>query len=184
MLRATPGKDMAMKLPHAVKLTPLKRHRDERGWLAEIFRDDWGQPKPCQWNATVSEAGVLRGMHVHRSHNDYLVVVQGRMTVGLYDIRAGSPTRDLSASLEIASDHLAALRVPTGVIHGFYCHEPTVYFYAIDTYYQPYDELGCFWADPALGIAWPCRDPILSERDRSAGSLAELREQLGTFVFA
>jgi dTDP-4-dehydrorhamnose 3,5-epimerase len=173
-----------MKLPHAVTLMPLQRHRDERGWLAEIFRDDWGQAKPCQWNATVSEAGVLRGMHVHRSHNDYLVIVQGLMTVGLYDIRPDSPTRDLSASLEIGSDDLVALRVPTGVIHGFYCHEPTIYIYAMNAHFHPDDELGCFWADPELRISWPCRDPVVSERDRRAGSLAELRERLGSFTFA
>ena len=46
---------------------------------------------PCQWAATLSQANVLRGVHVHHRHHDYLVLLRGD-SVGLYDARPKSPT--------------------------------------------------------------------------------------------
>ena len=34
------------------------------------------------------------------------------------------------------------------------------------------------WDDPELAIEWPISDPILSERDRNAPSLAEIEPTL------
>jgi dTDP-4-dehydrorhamnose 3,5-epimerase len=34
-------------------------------------------------------------------------------------------------------------------------------------------ESGIRWDDPEIGIDWPVKDPVLSERDRSAQTLAE-----------
>jgi len=33
--------------------------------------------------------------------------------------------------------------------------------------YDPLDELGIAWDDPALAIPWPVSAPLMSERDRS-----------------
>ncbi len=165
-------------LPPGVEILPLEMHRDERGWVSEVFRRDRARgPGPCQWNATVSRPNVMRGMHVHAKHNDYLVVVQGRMSVGLFDIRKDSPWYRRGTIVTLSGDDLSALVTPTGVMHGFYCHEPTVYVYGVDAYFDPRDEIGCHWADPGLKLDWPCADPILSERDRRAGTLAEVEAQ-------
>ena len=56
-----------------------------------------------QWNAVWSEAGVLRGVHVHIRHDDYLTVPVGRASVGLRDLRRGSPTEGLSALVELSA---------------------------------------------------------------------------------
>jgi dTDP-4-dehydrorhamnose 3,5-epimerase len=165
-------------LPLGATLQPLTAHRDQRGWLCEIFRTDRSPDfSPCQWNATMSEANVLRGVHVHVRHRDYLVVLKGRISVGLFDLRPDSMTAGRSALLELCGDELQILTLPTGVMHGFYVHEPTLYVYGVDAYYDPADELGCHWADPDLGIDWPCLSPELSPRDRAAGTLAEVRRQ-------
>lgn len=166
-------------LPAGVQMVPLTVHRDHRGWLSEIYRQD--RPTgvmPCQWNATFSEANVLRGVHVHARHKDHLVVAQGRMSVGLYDLRRNSPTYRKSALFELSGRDLTVVTVPVGVMHGYYCHEPTLYVYGVDEYYTPDDELGCHWADATLGIAWPCTAPILSDRDRNAGTLAQTEIRL------
>jgi dTDP-4-dehydrorhamnose 3,5-epimerase len=131
-----------------------------------------------QWNVTASAANVLRGVHVHARHSDYLVVLQGRMSVGVFDIRANSPSYHRGALMTLDADRFAALRVPVGVMHGFYVHEPTVYMYGMDAYYNQADELGCHWADPGLALAWPCADPLLSERDQRAGTLAQAEARL------
>jgi dTDP-4-dehydrorhamnose 3,5-epimerase-like enzyme len=53
--------------------------------------------------------------------------------------------------IELHGDELSGIRVPVGVMHGFYCHEPSMYIYGVDSYFDLEDELGCHWADPQLG---------------------------------
>jgi dTDP-4-dehydrorhamnose 3,5-epimerase len=166
-------------LPDGVRLTPLRMNHDPRGWVAEIFRAEWGvSHPPCQLNATFSQPNALRGAHLHLRHQDYFTVVKGRMSLGLLDLRPKSQTHRKSAVVELTDALLTGVTVPKGVLHGIYSHDASVYIYAVDLYYDPTDELGCRWDDPALGVAWPCTDPILSERDRNAGSLAELEQVL------
>lgn len=165
-----------MLLPEGVALLPLEPHVDERGVFTELFRTSWDVGvAPVQWNAVRSEANVLRGVHAHLRHADYLTLVVGRATIGLHDLRPGSLTEGLGAAVELDAREPGALVIPVGVAHGFYFHEPSVHVYAVSHEFDPADELGCRWDDPGLGIEWPCREPLLSPRDRELGSLSELR---------
>jgi dTDP-4-dehydrorhamnose 3,5-epimerase len=118
-------------LPSGVELRLLEPHPDERGVFTELFRDSWGLPvEPVQWNAVRSEANVLRGVHVHWRHADYLTVVLGRATIGLHDLREGSPTDGFGTAVELDARAPAAISIPPGVAHGFYFHEPSLHVYA------------------------------------------------------
>jgi dTDP-4-dehydrorhamnose 3,5-epimerase len=164
-------------LPAGVELHALEPHADERGVFTELFRDSWGLPvAPAQWNAVRSVRNVLRGVHVHWRHSDYLTVVSGRASIGLHDLREGSETQGLGVVVELGADTPRALAIPTGVAHGFYFHEPSIHVYAVSHEFDPADELGCRWDDPELAIPWPCADPQLSDRDRALGSLNVLRD--------
>lgn len=80
----------AGRLPDGVVVTPLVAHGDDRGRFIEIFRASWPTGiEPLQWNIVSSVAGVLRGVHVHRRHGDYLTVASGRLTLGLAICEAG-----------------------------------------------------------------------------------------------
>src|SRR5688500_16942677 len=88
-----------------VQVHPLVSHQDDRGALIELFRSSWHSAlKPVQWNFTASNEGVLRGVHVHVRHHDYLVVLTGRASVGLRDLRRGSPTEGLSTLVPMGGD--------------------------------------------------------------------------------
>src|SRR5204863_6404317 len=118
------------RVPVGVELHRLRTHRDPRGSFTEVFRQEWDVDlAPVQWNAVHSEAGTLRGVHVHVHHDDYLVVLKGRASVGLRDLREGSPTQRRSVLLELDEDSLSALVIPHGVAHGFYFHESSVHLY-------------------------------------------------------
>jgi dTDP-4-dehydrorhamnose 3,5-epimerase len=172
-------------LPAGVSVFELEPHRDERGAFVELFRVSWRPGvAPAQWNAVASAANVLRGVHVHWRHTDYLTVISGRMVLGLHDLRESSGTGGLGASVALDGDAPAALVIPPGVAHGFYFSEPSVHVYAVSHEWDPDDELGCRWNDPGLGIAWPCSEPLLSERDRSLGTLSELRESVQAALVA
>jgi dTDP-4-dehydrorhamnose 3,5-epimerase len=89
-------------LPEGVVIRALAIHRDERGWLTEIFRREWPTGiAPVQWNAVRSAAGMLRGVHVHVHHTDHIALLQGRAGFGLHDLRPASPTFGRTALIEI-----------------------------------------------------------------------------------
>jgi dTDP-4-dehydrorhamnose 3,5-epimerase len=163
-------------LPAGVRLVPLTPHGDERGVFTELFRATWDTGvTPVQWNVVSSNANVLRGVHAHVRHTDYLTLAVGRASIGLHDLRAESPTEGLGTTVDLDADEPAALVIPVGVAHGFYFHSSSVHVYAVSHEFDPADELGCRWDDPELDVAWPCTKPMISSRDEALGSLSELR---------
>ncbi len=172
------------RLPHGVALRPLDAHPDARGRLTEIFRREWESGvDPVQWNLLHSHANVMRGMNVHLKHDDYYVLAAGRLTLGLYDLRRSSPTYGMSAMMELSSERLTALVVPIGVLHGTLYHVPSVMLTGRSNYFDPADDLGCLWSDPALGFSWQTRDPILVGRDAVRPALAALEAELARIGF-
>lgn len=165
------------RLPDGVVLTGLQTNHDDRGGFTEIWRREWEtRIDPPQWNAVESGTGVLRGVHVHVRHDDYLVIVAGRAVVGMHDLRPWSPTEGTAAVVTLTPG-AAGISIPSGVAHGFCFLEPSIHVYAVSHYFDPADELGCRFDDPALGIDWPVADPRISPRDDALGSLAELRDE-------
>jgi dTDP-4-dehydrorhamnose 3,5-epimerase len=161
-----------------VRVRKLEAHRDSRGSFTEIFRDSWFGNHPVQWNLGRSETGVLRGVHGHFRHSDYLVVLEGSMTIGLKDLRPDSATHDSIEMVLLAGENPKVLTIPTGVAHGFYFHCPTTHITAVTHYWDVEDELGCQWNDPALGLPWPCVMPRISARDAGLPTFSVFREQM------
>ena len=159
----------------SVKVTRLTPHADERGVFAEIYRQSWPTDiAPVQWNVVSSVANVLRGVHVHFSHSDYLMCLAGEMLLMLKDVRPESPTRG-QVEMHTLSEHApAAVTIPAGVAHGFYYAQPAKHLYSVSHYWNLEDELGCRWDDPALGVDWGFKNPLLSRRDCEAGSFDEM----------
>lgn len=166
------------RLPIGARLYPLKMHMDERGCFTELFRQSWVNDSFIQWNVVRSVVGTLRGVHVHINHSDYLTVLQGKMSIGLYDLRKNSSTYGEASLVELTEEKLAAIFIPNGVAHGFYTHTTGLFVYGVTHYWDSTDELGCHWNDPELQIPWPEVPTLVSERDKYAHSLAELKNQL------
>ena len=182
MRKVAAAADCEMDRIHGVGRRPLAMHADSRGAFTEAFRNSWGTGiEPVQWNLVRSHPGVLRGVHVHLRHDDYLIVVSGSATIGLRDLRRDSPTEGRTAMIELRGDALTALTIPPGVAHGFYFREPSIHLYAVSDYWNAADELGCHWADPDLQLRWPTVSPTLSPRDASAPSLQDLLIELASW---
>jgi dTDP-4-dehydrorhamnose 3,5-epimerase len=161
-------------------LVRLTAHPDPRGSFTEAYRRDFipGMREMVQANLSLSRARVMRGLHLHRKQADYWMVVTGRILVGLYDPRRGSPTEGRKAQVPLAGDDepRTPLYIPRGVAHGFYAETEVILQYLVDEYFDGGDEYGVAWDDPDVGIAWPLGDgePIVSERDQANPSLAEV----------
>ena len=162
-------------LPQGVRHIPLESRPDARGRLVEMFRESNApEAAAVQWNVVDSKPGVLRGVHVHRTHWDYLVVLTGRASIGLQDIRPGSPTHGVAVVVPMNGTDRSAIVIPPGVAHGFFFHEPSLHIYGVTHYWDPADELGCKWDDPGLHIPWDIRPTELSPRDRDAPPLSKM----------
>jgi dTDP-4-dehydrorhamnose 3,5-epimerase len=166
----------ATPLPGVMRRS-LVRNDDARGTLREAWRASWlaglDLPALAQANHTVSRAGTLRGLHFHVRQTDIWVVLDGRGHVGLADIRDLLETgtgRAPTLSLELASGD--CLLIPTGVAHGLWALTDVSLLYLVTEEYDGSDEQGFAWNDPTAGVSWPAGEPLLSERDRSAPTLA------------
>ncbi len=159
----------------SVEVTRFTPHADERGVFTEIYRETWPTGiSPIQWNLVSSRPNVLRGLHVHVSHSDYLMCIAGEMLLGLKDIRPESPTCGQTEMHKLSEDNPQAVTIPPGVAHGFVFVRPAKHLYSVSHYWNMHDELGCRWTDPAIGIDWGVSEPDLSQRDREAGSFDEM----------
>ena len=182
-----------------VRYGAIARHGDARGAFRELWRAsafpaltpaDTGapagsEPRFVQANLSSSAAGVLRGLHYHRRQLDYWAVASGQALVALVDVRpvAAGTGAAVVETRELAADEWVV--IPAGVAHGFLALEPLELVYLVTNEFDGSDELGFAWDDPAVAVPWPAvattpdGRPILSDRDRSNPSLAELVANLG-----
>lgn len=164
----------------------LRANLDERGSFTEIFYSTWNTGvEPVQWSAVKSRAGVLRGMHLHLRHDEYICVLGGKACVGLYDLRKSSPTYKAHTLVELEGNAPARLSFPAGVLHAWYFFEESIHVQAISETFETYgsdDNWGCYFGDPELGIPWPNLDPILSERARSFPGLRKLEQMIDQYT--
>jgi len=173
-----------MHLPLGCKRFPLAPHSDERGSLVELFREEWGVGlSPVQWNLVHSEPHTLRGFHVHLENFDYLSVISGTMDLRIVDLRKDSSTFGDSFHLLLQASSPEAVVVPPGVGHAFYFSEKASHIYGLSEHWSLAHHLGCRWDDPDLGLGWSIKNPLLSEQDRNAPSLAEIKPVLDARAF-
>jgi dTDP-4-dehydrorhamnose 3,5-epimerase len=166
-----------------VEVVPVV-HGDDRGRFVETYRREWFPDgrEMVQGNRSDKSAGVVVGLHFHRHQADYWYVPRGRARVCLYDLRVGSPTEGVAMSFDIGEHNHHGVYIPPGVGHGFGALEDLTITYLVDNYYDPADELGVLWSDPALGLDWGVGDnAVVSERDRLNPTLTELAQDLPTF---
>jgi len=159
-------------------------HGDDRGTFVETWRREWipGCREMLQANRAERSAGSLVGLHYHRFQADYWTVVVGQIRVVLHDLRAGSPTDGASLSMELGGvgpERHRGLYIPRGVAHGFAALTDATVAYLVDGTYDPDDELGLAWDDPAVGADWGLDGrPVLSPRDAANPSRADLPAEL------
>ncbi len=153
---------------------------DARGRFSETYRRSWfplGR-EMVQGSRSDKVAGSLVGLHYHLHQADYWYVPSGRATVVLFDLREGSPTEGATISLEMGERNEVGLFIPPGVAHGFATITDLVLTYLVDGYYNPSDELGLRYDDPAVHASWGVENPVISERDLKNPLLDEIPEHL------
>ena len=161
-------------------------HRDARGYFLETFhaakyREGGIQASFVQDNQSCSVRNTLRGLHMQVRHPQGKLIraIEGEIWDVAVDVRRGSPTFGRWTAALLSAENFKQLYVPPGCAHGFcVVSDRAQVEYKCTALYDPTDEVGIAFNDPALDIPWPVSNPILSDKDRQNGPLAEVIDRL------
>jgi dTDP-4-dehydrorhamnose 3,5-epimerase len=175
-----------------IKVIVPKVFEDHRGYFMESYRQDafakLGVPHNfVQDNQSRSVKGVVRGLHFQTDPPmaKLMRVVVGSVFLVAVDIRAGSPTLGQWFGLEVSADNKRQVFAPPGFARGFcVLSDAAELHYKCSAIYNPATERTIRWDDATIGIQWPVRNPILSEKDANAASLELWLESEAAQAFA
>jgi dTDP-4-dehydrorhamnose 3,5-epimerase len=103
-------------------------------------------------------------------------VTQGAAFLVAVDIRIGSPSFGQWVGVEASVENRKQVYAPAGFARGFcVLSEFAEIQYKCTGIYSNKAESGILWNDPAVGIKWPVKDPILSKKDEIAQTLDQWR---------
>lgn len=169
-----------------VKTLHPKVFKDDRGY----FLESWNQRildqagldvRFVQDNESLSTRGALRGIHLQKAHPQGKLVraIKGEVFDLAVDLRLDSPNFGKWVGRILSEANKTFMWIPPGFGHAYYTmSETAIFFYKCTDYYYPDDQFSLVWNDPAVGIDWPLvpgSDVILSEKDRTAPTLEELK---------
>ena len=149
---------------------------DARGYFFESFSqrefdEKVGPVRFVQDNESMSQYGVMRGLHFQRppfTQSKLVRCVRGAVLDVAVDLRKGSPTYGQHVAVELSEENHLQFFVPKGFAHGFsVLTETAVFQYKCDEFYHPEADDGISILDQSLGIDWriPADKVILSEKD-------------------
>lgn len=100
----------------------LVKHIDERGWLAELFREDELQPEylPAMGYISMTQSGIARGPHEHVEQADLFGFLgPSNFKVYLWDNRMNSSTYKTRHAVFAGEDLPKLVLIPPGVVHAY-----------------------------------------------------------------
>jgi dTDP-4-dehydrorhamnose 3,5-epimerase len=107
---------------HDVTIRPLVKFIDERGWLAEMFREDETDPEvmPAMAYISMTQPGIARGPHEHVDQTDFFCFIgPSNFKIYLWDTRKDSPTSGIRQVVFAGIDTPRMVIVPPGVVHAY-----------------------------------------------------------------
>tara|TARA_B100001971_G_C18044162_1_gene459259 strand:+ start:207 stop:773 length:567 start_codon:yes stop_codon:yes gene_type:complete len=164
-----------------VKVIVPEVFRDDRGFFSEVYRsdqfNDLGLPTNfVQDNQSGSGSGVIRGLHFQWEPpmGKLIGVTVGKVFLVAVDIRKNSPTLGNWVGLEVSAENRKMLWAPAGFARGM-CPlaDYSEIQYKCTGLYNKNCESNILWNDPDIGIKWPIKNPLISERDKNAKTFKE-----------
>ena len=155
--------------------------KDDRGFFYEVFKrselEKYGIPTEfVQENQSGSIKNVVRGLHFQWNPpmGKLMRVTKGKAFLVAVDIRKNSPTLGKWFGIEASEENRYMLWAPAYFARGFATLSDYVEIqYLVTGEYNKEGESGILWNDPEIGIDWPVKDPILSDKDKNAQTLKE-----------
>jgi len=176
-----------------VVLLKPKVFKDHRGFFYEVFKkselEKYGVPSNfVQENHSGSIKNVVRGLHFQWDPpmGKLMRVTRGKAFLVAVDIRKNSPTLGKWVGVEASEENRYMLWAPAYFARGFaVLSDYAEIQYLVTGEYNNKAESGILWNDHEIGINWPVKNPILSEKDKNAQTLKEWlkRPESDNFVY-
>ncbi len=137
-----------------LRVKPIKRLPDERGFFTEVMRTDWkdlfDEDTIAQANLSSTYPGIIRAWHRHlRGQTDYFLALKGSIKICAFDDKTQELDEVISSAL-----NLQLVRIPGQYWHGFKAHgnESAMLLYFTTRLYDPAnpDEERRPWNDKSL----------------------------------
>jgi dTDP-4-dehydrorhamnose 3,5-epimerase len=164
-----------------VKVISSSTFDDHRGFFSVPFRKDefaeLGLPTEfVQDNHSHSYKYVVRGLHfqLYPPMGKLMRVTRGSALLITVDIRYESPTFLKYLAVEATERNNLQVWAPHRFARGFCALDyNTEVQYKCTAMFDPEGDKALAWNDPDIGIEWPITNPILSEKDRNAPTVAQ-----------
>lgn len=143
-----------------VRIKNIIKHCDDRGFFAELIRDDEPEllSKFGQASWSMSYPGVIKAFHYHEKQDDLWFFPSGNAQVVLFDLRKDSPTNGLTNVYYMGEENPIMLLIPRGVAHGYRVlgQKPAVIIYFTTESYNSNDpdEKRIPWNEPSIAFNW------------------------------
>ena len=157
-----------------VRIFKLGKYYDNRGHLSPIWRNDYDNLSFVEDRLSVSNKGVLRGLHGDKVTGKLFIPITGVFQFFAYGIF----TKERISYELFCNDFDIGIYVPPNYINGHLCMtDNCIMLYKWTNYYKgPENQFTVRYDDPTLGIHWQEKNPILSDRDKNGLSLLELEK--------
>jgi dTDP-4-dehydrorhamnose 3,5-epimerase len=174
-----------------VKIVEPEVFEDNRGFFMEVFRQDQFRDLDLpdtfvQLNHSGSVQNVTRGLHFQWDPpmGKLMRVTKGAAFLVAVDIRKGSPTLSEWVGIEASAENKLQVWAPACFARGFcVLSDYAEIQYLCTGIYNSQCESGIRWNDPDIGVAWPVKEPILSEKDKTAQTLSEWLASADSYNF-
>lgn len=158
-----------------VYVIDLETKKDSRGYFARIFAKEELKKQGISYDIVhinrsfTKKKGTIRGMHrqvVPKEENKIIQCLTGSIFDVALDLRKNSKTYGQWVGEVLSAENKKLLLIPKGFAHGFQTlKDNALVEYFVSEYYAPEYEIGIRWNDPFHKIAWPIKNPSVSEKD-------------------
>jgi dTDP-4-dehydrorhamnose 3,5-epimerase len=144
------------------RVRDLTVHLDGRGDVTELWSSAWAKDgilPTAHAYQSATDAGVVKGWHLHDQHTDQFTVTRGKLQVTLVDLREDSPTFRHVNALFLGSLRPRLIQIPPRIMHGWKAlTPPEVLVVNFQTHvYDSADEFKFAW-DCVLAEVWEPRN--------------------------
>ena len=105
-----------------VVIRDVKKFKDSRGWLAELFRHDELEAEfyPTMSYISSTDPGITRGPHEHVDQADlFCFIGPSNFKMRMWDNRKDSETFNHVMTLVVGEENPKTVLVPKGVVHAY-----------------------------------------------------------------
>ncbi len=164
----------ATSLDHVRLFKPVTIFEDFRGQYIETYN----RRLYCaaginmdfvQDDVSISRRNVLRGIHGDNKTWKLISCLQGSFYMVVINNDPSSPQYRKWTSFTLSESNRLQVLVPPKFGNGhLVMSDQAIFHYKQTSEYDRSEQFTLIWNDPSLGIWWPVKNPVLSERDQGS----------------